>query len=120
LSPDPQLAGCLGAAIFARDRLEGKGKREEMKISYGYSDGTGEYYITLDSGKCDGCAKCIPACPVSVWELGRNDHGQPKARVKEEVRKKLHLTCPGYKVCSAENILNCHSACPNDAIGHSW
>jgi predicted CoA-substrate-specific enzyme activase len=120
LSSDPQLAGCLGAALFAQDRLTGKGKREEMKISYGYSDGTGEYYITLDSGKCDGCGKCVPACPAAVWEVFRNDHGQPKARVKEEVRKKLHLVCPGFKACSAANVLNCHSACPNDAISHRW
>ena len=120
LAPDPQLAGCLGAAIFAKDRLEGKGKREEMKISYGYSDGTGDYFLTVATGQCDGCGKCIPACPASVLEVGPNDHGQPKARVKEAVRKKLHLTCPGYKTCSVSNTLNCHSACPNDAISHSW
>ena len=66
LAPDPQLAGCLGASIFAKDRVEGKGKREEMKISYGYSDGTGEYYITVDTGKCDGCGKCVEACPAAV------------------------------------------------------
>ena len=120
LAPDPQLAGCLGAALFAKDRVEGKGKREEMKINYGYSDGTGEYYITLDSSKCDGCGKCIPACPSNIWELSRNDHGQPKVRVKEEMRKKIHLACPGYKTCSAAHTPNCHSACPNTAISHSW
>jgi predicted CoA-substrate-specific enzyme activase len=120
LADDPQLAGCLGAALFAKDRMEGKGKREEMKISYGYSDGTGEYYITFDTGKCDGCGKCLEACPAGNIEVGKNDHGQPKARVKENVRKKIHLTCPGYKACSAEHQLNCHSACPNDALSHSW
>jgi len=120
LAPDPQLAGCLGAALFAKDRVEGKGKREEMKINYGYSDGTGEYYITLDSSKCDGCGKCIPACPANIWELSRNDHGQPKVRVKEEMRKKIHLACQGYKTCSAAHTPNCHSACPNTAISHSW
>jgi ferredoxin len=120
LMPDPQLAGCLGAALFARDRVDGKGKREEMKISYGYSDGTGEYYVTLDSSRCDGCAKCVAACPQSVWEIGRNDQGQPKAQVKEALRKKLHLACPGYQTCSTQNTLNCHSACPNDAISHRW
>jgi predicted CoA-substrate-specific enzyme activase len=120
MAPDPQLAGCLGAALFAKDRSEGKGKREEMKISYGYSDGTGDYYLTIDTGKCDGCGKCVEACPAAVLEVGRNDQGQPKARVKETVRKKLHLTCPGYKNCSLSHQVNCHSACPNEAIVQTW
>ena len=120
LAPDPQLAGCLGAALFAKDRVEGKGKREEMKIAYGYSDGTGEYYITVDTGKCDGCGKCVEACPAGNLEVAPNDQGQPKARVKDSLRKKIHLTCPGYKACSASNQVNCHSACPNDALSHTW
>ncbi len=120
LADDPQLAGCLGAALFAKDRAEGKGKREEMKISYGYSDGTGEYYITFNTGKCDGCGKCVEACPAAVLEVGRNDQGQPKARVKDAVRKKLHLVCPGYQNCSLSHQVNCHSACPNEAITQTW
>jgi predicted CoA-substrate-specific enzyme activase len=120
LADDPQLAGCLGASLFAADRAMGKGRKEDMKIAYGYSDGTGEYYLTVDTGKCDGCGKCVPACPTAVLEVGTNDQGQPKARVKETVRKKLHLTCPGYKTCSAANQVNCHSACPNDALSHTW
>jgi predicted CoA-substrate-specific enzyme activase len=120
LADDPQLAGCLGAALFAADRAGGKGKREEMKISYGYSDGTGDYFITIDSGKCDGCGKCTEACYAGNLELAGNDQGQAKARVKDEVRKKIHLTCPGHIACSASHPVNCHSACPRDAIGHSW
>jgi predicted CoA-substrate-specific enzyme activase len=120
LAPDPQLAGCLGASLFALDRAQGKGKREEMKINYGYSDGTGDYYITLDTGKCDGCGKCMEACPANNIEVSPNDQGQPKARIKDSVRKKIHIACPGYKACSATNNINCHSACPNNAISHSW
>jgi predicted CoA-substrate-specific enzyme activase len=120
LADDPQLAGCLGAALFARDRAEGKGRREEMKISYGYSDGTGEYFITFNTGKCDGCGKCVVACPAGVLEVGTNDQGQPKARVKDAVRKKLHLVCPGYQNCSLSHQENCHSACPSEAITQTW
>jgi predicted CoA-substrate-specific enzyme activase len=120
LADDPQLAGCLGAALFARDRAEGKGRREEMKISYGYSDGTGEYFITINTGKCDACGKCVPACPAAVLEVAPNDQGQPKARVKDAVRKKLHLVCPGYRNCSLSHQVNCHSACPTEAITQTW
>jgi predicted CoA-substrate-specific enzyme activase len=120
LADDPQLAGCLGAALFAQDRVLGKGKREDMKISYGYSDGTGEYYITVDTGKCDGCGKCVEACYAGNLEIGKNDQGQPKAMVKDTVRKKIHLVCAGHKFCSAGHPVNCHSACPQDAINHSW
>jgi hypothetical protein len=44
LADDPQLAGCLGRP-FAQGRMMGTGKREEMKISYGYSDGTGNIIL---------------------------------------------------------------------------
>jgi predicted CoA-substrate-specific enzyme activase len=120
LAPDPQLAGCLGASLFARDRVQGKGKREEMKISYGYSDGTGEYYVVLDTARCDACGKCVEACPAAVLEVAGNEQGQPKARVKETVRKKIHIACPGHRVCAQSHPLNCQSVCPHQAISHSW
>jgi predicted CoA-substrate-specific enzyme activase len=120
LAPDPQLAGCLGASLFALDRALGKSKRETMKISYGYSDGTGEYYIIVDTGKCDGCGKCAQVCPASILEIKRDSQGQPLAMVKESVRKKIHLTCPGYKVCSADHSVNCRSVCTGQAISLSW
>jgi ferredoxin len=94
--------------------------RPNTWISYGYSGGTGEYYLTIDTGKCDGCGKCIEPCQAAVLEVGRNDQGQPKTRVKEAVRKKLHLTCTGFNACSAAHPENCHTACPNNAISHTW
>jgi predicted CoA-substrate-specific enzyme activase len=120
LADDPQLAGCLGASLFARDRIMGKAKREDMKISYGYSDGTGEYYITVNTGKCDGCGKCVETCFAGNLEVGKNDQGQSKARVKDSIRKKIHITCPGIKVCSFEHPVNCQSSCPRNAISHTW
>jgi predicted CoA-substrate-specific enzyme activase len=120
LADDPQLAGCLGAALFAQDRVQGKTRKEDLKISYGYSDGTGEYFITVDTGKCDGCGKCVEACYAGNLEVGNNDQSQPKAKVKESVRKKIHMTCPGFKLCSASHPVNCHSGCPRSAINHSW
>jgi predicted CoA-substrate-specific enzyme activase len=117
LSEDPQLIGALGAAIFARERLEGK-KIEEMKVNYGYSDATGEYFVTIDTPLCDGCGNCINACPVGIYKLSRNDSGSSKAIIKEESRKKLSSVCPGLANCKAEK--NCTDVCAKKAIALSW
>jgi len=120
LCEDPQLIGALGAALFAQERCHGTAKQEEMKINYGYSDGTGEYYITIDIGRCDGCGQCISACPAGILVINNDNSGQPKAEIKEEARKKLAFLCPGAHSCLSSHQTNCHQACPKDAISHSW
>ena len=65
LSEDPQIIGALGAALFAEERCRGTVKKEEMKVNYGYNDGTGDYFITIDSGRCDGCEECVSLPPGS-------------------------------------------------------
>ncbi len=118
LCEDPQIIGALGAAIFAQEHLEGK-EVVQMKVSYGYSDGTGKYYITIDNELCDSCGKCVEACPEGIFVLGNGNENQSKVMVKEEIRKKLALTCPGlHSGCRSE--VNCHSACQKNAITHTW
>ncbi|MFW6125609.1 MAG: acyl-CoA dehydratase activase [Chloroflexota bacterium] len=119
LCDDPQLIGALGAALFAAERHDG-GRAREMKIQYGYSDGTGEYFITVDQELCDGCGECVSACPAQVFEVAENDHGEPKSRVRERARKRLAMLCPGFTVCGRNNERNCQSVCPHGAISHSW
>jgi predicted CoA-substrate-specific enzyme activase len=118
LCEDPQIIGALGAAIFAQERLSKGTGAEEMKIQYGYSDGTGEYFITIDSSRCDGCGECMLACPSAVFTMAKADGTQPKAKVRDEARKKLALVCPGFNSCA--HRVNCHSVCQRDAISHSW
>ena len=118
LCEDPQIIGALGAALFASERLRG-GMIEEMKVQYGYSDGTGDYFITIDTARCDGCGECATACPENILAVFSEDGAHLKAGVREEIRKKLAYICPGFKVCS-QNETNCHVACPHDAISHSW
>jgi len=120
LCEDPQIIGALGAALFARDRYQGKAATAAAKLQYGYADGTGNYFITIDTGRCDGCGECVPACPSGIFEVTTEDGGQLKARVKEEARKKLAMLCPGYEACSSKLELNCHRVCSRGAISHTW
>jgi len=119
LCEDPQLVGALGAALFAGERCARDGA-PGMIIQYGYTDGTGDYFVTIDSGRCDGCGDCVDACPAGLLVLGREDGHQPRAEVREDARKRLALLCPGFVSCSSKNTVNCHSTCSRDAISHTW
>ncbi len=119
LCEDPQLAGALGAALFAAERFSG-GSAPSMKAQYGYSDGTGEYFITIDAEACDGCGQCATACPQGIFTVARDDSGQLKAIVREGARNRLSFLCPGFQDCRQTHQINCHSACPKNAIQHSW
>jgi predicted CoA-substrate-specific enzyme activase len=119
LCEDPQLVGALGAALFAAEKYEGAATRGIGKVHYGYSDGTGEYFITIDNDKCDGCGECVQVCPAGIFTTVKDDNGRIIAMVKEEARKKIALLCPGYDSCSSDKG-NCHSVCQHDAISHTW
>lgn len=90
-----------------------------MIAHYGYADGSGEYFIIVDTDRCDGCAECVKACPKDVFEVILDDYDKPVACVKEELLKSISYVCPGYKKCKSLEI-NCHTACPHDAINHTW
>ena len=91
-----------------------------MIAHYGYTDASGEYYIIIDTDKCDGCEECVRVCPRGVFEVALDDYDKAVARVKEDVVKSIRYVCPGYggKCINEEN--NCHKACPYDAISHTW
>jgi len=119
LCEDPQIVGALGAALFARERY-GTASGPDMIVQYGYTDGTGDYFVAIDRGRCDGCGDCVEACPAGLLVLGREDGHAPRAEVRETARKTLALLCPGFGSCSSMNTMNCHSACSRDAISHTW
>ncbi len=120
LAEDPQLIGALGAALFAQRKYAGKESVKEARIQYGYNDGTGDYFITIDLEKCDGCGECVSACPASIFEVVHEDSRQSKARVAEEARKRLSILCPGYDLCHRTHDNNCQVACQKGAISLSW
>lgn len=95
-----------------------------MIANYGYKDGSGEYFIAIDTDKCDGCGKCVPACPYGVLATGEDENDpfreEPVARVSEEHRKKIKYSCAPCKPDKDRKPLPCMEACEPDAITHSW
>jgi NAD-dependent dihydropyrimidine dehydrogenase PreA subunit len=94
-----------------------------MLAHYGYKDGSGDYFIIIDTDKCNGCGKCVKACPYQVLEIVANDYdieGDNMASVREEQRKKIKYSCAPCKPISGERKLPCVLACEPKAITHSW
>jgi Fe-S-cluster-containing dehydrogenase component len=96
-----------------------------MIANYGYTDGSGTYLISIDTGKCDGCGKCVTACPYGVLEVVVNDFDPLKegmmAAVVESHRNKIKYSCAPCKGSSGVSKPPCVHACPQEgAIIHSW
>jgi NAD-dependent dihydropyrimidine dehydrogenase PreA subunit len=88
---------------------------------YGYSDGSGEYYITIDTDKCSGCGKCVKQCPQSALQLEImfiDLEDKTAVSVVEEHRKKIKYTCSSCK--PETNRTPCVLACENKAINCTW
>jgi NAD-dependent dihydropyrimidine dehydrogenase PreA subunit len=95
-----------------------------MLANYGYKDGSGDYFITIDTDKCDGCGQCVPACPFGVLEVGEDENDPfregPVAKVSEFHRKKIKYSCAPCKPVKKRKPLPCMHVCIPDAITHSW
>ena len=94
-----------------------------MKANYGYKDGSGDFFITIDTDKCNGCRKCVEACPYGVMAVGENENDplseKEVAFITENERKKIKYTCAPCKP-NKKAIPPCIKACKMDAIMHSW
>jgi Fe-S-cluster-containing hydrogenase component 2 len=88
---------------------------------YGYTDGSGEYYIVVDSDKCSGCAKCVQLCPQGALALVTEFidlEDKTVAAIKDEHRKKIRYTCA---CCKPEtNKTPCVLACESKALTCVW
>lgn len=92
-----------------------------MITHYGYTDGSGEYYIVIDSDKCIGCGKCVKACPQKALELITEFidlEDKTVAAVTEEHRKKIRYTCGTCKPESSQTP--CVLACEPIALSCVW
>jgi ferredoxin len=94
--------------------------------NYGYEDGSGFYYITIDGGACAECSShgCVAACPQGVYTLEMDDYDDLVAVVSETSRKRLRELCAGCKGQNGgggtQHKLPCAGACPAGALRHSW
>ena len=93
-----------------------------MKANYGFMDGSGEFYITIDTDLCIECSErsCVAACPVGMFEIMIDDYDDEVAAIKEANRKKIKYDCGPCKPVTDRPPLPCVEACTPGAVTHSW
>ena len=96
-----------------------------MLANYGYKDASGDFFITIDTEKCNGCGECIKACPSSIFAVVNEDPNEPMrdgpvAIVLGDKKKKLKYECNPCKHAAGSLPLPCVEACEAGAILHSW
>jgi len=91
--------------------------------AYGYEDGSGTYYISIDTDKCSNCKDrgCLNGCPAGIFELEMDDWEDEIAVVKKCERNRINDICAACKpVSNRPQLLPCQAACLLQAIDHSW
>ena len=94
-----------------------------MIANYGYKDGSGEYYISIDTDQCIDCAAgraCLGACPKQMFEIITDDYDDEVACIKEANRRTLAFDCAECKPAAGYDALPCTDACTPGAVRHSW
>jgi len=93
-----------------------------MLANYGYKDGSGEFFITIDTDHCVECGdrRCVTACPADVLEIIEDDYGDHVCAVRESHRKQIKYSCAPCKPATGWTTLPCKEACPLGALQHSW
>lgn len=97
-----------------------------MIANYGYEDGSGFYYITIDGDCCAACVghPCVQACPGEVYAVELDDYDDLVAVVQERARRRLRELCANCKAQNGDDgtsrPLPCTLACPAGALSHSW
>lgn len=95
---------------------------DSILANYGYQDGSGDFFITVDTEKCARCKEksCVAVCPAAILEIFVDDYDDEVVGVKAEERKKIKEFCSPCKPVTGERHLPCREACERQAIVHSW
>ena len=99
------------------------GEDDAMIANYGFEDGSGGYYITIDTDKCRSCEErgCLFRCPAKIFELEVDDWDNEVLIVKAGECNRLKSICAECKPLSGRSeLLPCEKACDLRAIVHSW
>jgi Fe-S-cluster-containing hydrogenase component 2 len=96
-----------------------------MLANYGYKDASGDFFISIDTDRCNGCGDCVTACPANAFVVLDEDphdplRDEPVAIVAIEKRKKLQYECSPCKPPANRPPLPCVVACKTGAVSHSW
>lgn len=93
-----------------------------MIANYGYKDAEGDFYITIDQDRCAECGNkpCIAACPKALLLEEEDPYGEAVAAIDDQKRKKIKYECMDCKPSQDRPPLPCVTACPFEAIRHSW
>jgi ferredoxin len=90
--------------------------------NYGYQDGSGEYFISIDTARCGRCQEhwCLGACPERMFAIELDDYDDEVALVVPSARRRLKELCAVCKPARGWETLPCRAACRLGAIGHTW
>ncbi len=91
-----------------------------MEAHYGYADGLGDYFIVIDTDKCNSCGECVSVCPSHLFATATDDYGKVVVTVPELLTKKVGYLCPGLERCGQRIKSTCRSICPEKAIRLTW
>ncbi len=87
-----------------------------MIANYGYTDGSGEYYVVLDTDKCTGCGQCVTSCPAHVLEDYVDDYDQKIVKVADAHSHTLKYDCGPCIPVAAPRNARCEKICAPAAI----
>jgi len=94
-----------------------------MIANYGFEDGSGEYYIRIDTAKCKSCneRKCVDRCPGKIFVLDVDDWDDEIVIVKKDKCNLLKSICAECKpLRNRSELLPCEESCQLQAIRHFW